>query len=215
LDPMLIASGVTGGDAELDASALWGVPDGRVLGLCLSVLGLFLVANALLLRSPRSLVEERFGGRRLKLRTIRELLFHRAQMTLGFAFLLVGTLVQLWGQLRPPAADEPGASPTLWIGLVVALGVASEFGAWFWSLASFRRHLRAYFRENPPDFETDIALAREVGELFGVESTGVDTVQAYVAKLRKSIGIAPASRARPERAHESFALEPEEAEEGV
>lgn len=202
-------------DADLDAASLWGVPDGRVLGLCLSVLGLFLVANALLLRSSKSLLEESFGRRRIRLRTIRELLFHRAQMSLGFAFLLVGTLVQLWGQLRPPLADEPAASSTLWIGLVVALGVASEFGAWFWSQAAFRKHLRDWFRENPPDFETDMALAREVGELFGVESSGVDTVQAYVAKLRKAIGIAPVSRSAAERAREGYALEPEEAEESA
>ncbi|MCC6406142.1 MAG: hypothetical protein IT453_03175 [Planctomycetes bacterium] len=172
---------------DLDGADTWGTPDGRVLGTSLAILGLFLVANAILLRSSRSLIEERFGGRRMKLRSIRELVFQRVQMTLGFGFLIVGFGAELYGAINPPPPDAPPTSVSLWIGLVVFLGVVSELGAWWFSLHSFRRQLRRWFRENPPEFETDMALAREVGEVFGVESSGEDTVESFCARVREEL----------------------------
>lgn len=176
---------------ELQDAGAWGTPDGRVLGLSLVILGLFLVANAMLFRGPRSLIEERFGGRRPKLRSIRELVFQRVQLMLGFAFLIAGCGAQLYGVLNPPAADAPPTSASLWIGLVVVLGVASELGAWWFSLQSFRGQLKRWFKENPPELETDMPLAREVGEVFGVESSGEDTVESYCARVRKALELAP------------------------
>jgi hypothetical protein len=176
-------------DGDLAGGGGWGAPDGRVLGPSLAILGLFLVANAILLRGPRSLIAERFGGRRLALRSIREVVFQRVQLTLGFGFLIAGFAAQLYGVLNPPPADAAPTSTSLWIGLVVFLGVASELGAWWFALHSFRRQLRRWFLENPPELETDMALAREVGEVFGVESTGDDTVESYCLRVRRAVGL--------------------------
>lgn len=201
-------------DGDLAGGDAWGAPDGRVLGASLAILGLFLVANAILLRGPRSLIEERFGGRRLKLRSIREVVFQRVQMTLGFAFLIAGFAAQLYGVLNPPVANATPTSTSLWIGLVVFLGVAGELGAWWFALHSFRRQLHRWFVENPPEFETDMALAREVGEVFGVESTGEDTVESYCLRVRRAIGL-PSKPTFPRGASRDYERAPDEGEEAT
>ena len=173
---------------------LYGSPDWGVLGLILCIVGCFLLANGILFRDTRGLLRERFGGERPSLRTIRDFVFHRVQMALGFAFLLMGFGLQLFGHSIP--APDPGSrgSQALWIGLVVLLVIVLEFAGWWWSLISFRRHLREWFRSYPPDFESDTRMAREVGDLFGIASHAEDTVQSFVERLRKAVGLPPPLR---------------------
>jgi hypothetical protein len=85
----------------------------------------------------------------------------------------------------------------MWIGLVIVLAVVLEVAGWWWSLHSLRGYVRAYLRENPPEFETDLQLAREIGELFGIASREDETVQSYAARLRTSLGLASTPRAGP------------------
>ena len=185
--------------APPDSDPAFLAPDWEILGLVLCLVGGFLLANGILFRDPRSLVESRFSERRMALRTIRAFIFHRVQMTLGFAFLLGGFALQLFGRLnpRPPSAD-PG-SPALWIGLVVVAAIALWVLGWLWSLHLFRGHLMQWFREHPPDFERDSTMAREVGELFGVQSYADDTVESYVVRLRSTLNLPAVPRTSPRR----------------
>jgi hypothetical protein len=186
----------------LEGGGLYGAPDWISLGLILAITGGFLLANGVLFRDPRGLLEERFAKPRMHLGTMRALLFHRVQTMLGFAFLLFGFALQLYGRRQAPVPPEPAAeqgSLALWIGLVVLVAVALELAGWWWSQRAFQRHLRAFLRENALDLDTDAGLARELGELFGVESHAEDTVQSYVARLRRSIGIAVPPRAPADR----------------
>lgn len=171
------------------AGVLFGRPDLGGIGLVLAIVGSFLLANSILFRHPRALVREHFGKKPLHLRNIREYIFHRVQVTVGFAFLLSGFTLQLFGRYRPitPApGGAPGEAlfPTAWVGLVVVLAVVLLGLAWWWSLWAFRRYVHEYFMENPVDFDLDTNLAREVGELFGIVSYGDDTVQSYASRLR-------------------------------
>ncbi len=186
----------------------------------LCIVGSLLIANGILFRNPKSLVAERLGRAPQDFRRIREFVFHRVQMTLGFLFLVAGFAAQIYGRNAPAPAPEDGGSAALWIGAVVVLAIALEVGGWWWSLRSLRALVRAHLREHPPDFETDTNLAREVGELFGLDSTADETVQSYAARLRSELGLAPPRasatvRARERRAAASprFAEEFERAEE--
>lgn len=173
------------------------------LGLALALTGSFFLGTALFSTSPRELIEERFGLRRPGLRAIREPVFQRVQLGLGFAFLMAGFGVQLFGRAREVAAPAgeaadalpSGASlPAFWIGAVVITAlVLWAVGGW-WARVSFRRALRAAFLKRPPEFEADMDLAREVGELYGVAPHAEDTVQSFVARLRHEAGL-PARRA--------------------
>jgi hypothetical protein len=190
--------------AVQEGPASFGPPDWTSLGLVLALVGCFLLANGILFRSPRSLVAERLGRVPQHLRHLREFVFHRVQMGLGFLFLVLGFAAQLYGRSAGPRAEPGGdaSSPVLWIGLVVVLAVVLELAGWFWSVHSLRGHVRAVLRENPPDFETDPNLAREIGELFGIDSGADETVQSYAARLRSGLGLAGASRGPRARAEE-------------
>jgi len=134
-------------------SGLFDAPDWTGLGLMLLIVGCFLLANGILVRDPRTAVAHRFGGRTLPLRSIRELVFHRVQMTLGFAFAISGFGLQLLGHVQPRERLESGGSTALWIGLVVVLVVVLEGLGWWWSLYSTRRTVRTWLLAKPADLE--------------------------------------------------------------
>lgn len=166
----------------------WADVDWVALGLTLSIAGSFLLANAILLRHPRELVEEHFGRRRQRLGSIRGYVFHRVQVALGFTLLLGGFGLQLIGRYGPP--PEPAdAFPVGWVGLLVVVVGLLQLGGWWASQRLFRRYVRAYLVERQADLETDSKLAREVGELFGLEMVPEDTVQSYVARLRERLDL--------------------------
>ena len=177
-----------------------GPEDAFGLGLVLVLIGGFLLANSILFRNPGALVAEHFGAGREKLVSIRGYIFHRLQIQLGFLFLLVGFALQIYGHYGVAGvALEPAARvfPRSWVGAIVAAVVALELGGWWLSHALFLRHVRAHFRAHPPALEGDLALARELGELFGIQSDGNDSVQSYLARIRSRIGLPENGRAAP------------------
>jgi len=199
--------------SPLDQSGL-AHPDWMGIGLVLAIVGSFLLANSILFRHPRQLVVERFGSVTQELRTIREYIFHRVQVNVGFGFLLAGFGLQLYGHYAPPPAGVERTFPALWIGIVVVLAVVLLLASWWWSLLAFRRYVRDYFRTHPADFERDLGLAREVGDLFGLTSHADDTVESYVARLRQIVCDRPGPRAPAPIGH---VVDPDEAEleEGI
>lgn len=54
---------------------------------------------------------------------------------------------------------------------------------------AMRRYLLAHLREFPFSFEDNLALTREIGELFGVPGSPEDTLESYVRKLRERLGL--------------------------
>jgi hypothetical protein len=179
------------------SDALGAEPDWQSVGLVLALVGAFLLGNAILFRHPRQLVAELFGRREERLHTIRAFIFHRVQVAVGFTFLVSGFALQLYGRTRPPPIDPEPAFPVTAVGCVVLLTIAFLSLGWWWSSRAFRRYVREHFLRHPPDFETDMAMAREVGDLFGVESHEDDTVQSYAERLRRAIDLPEPDRRRP------------------
>lgn len=180
-----------------------GPEDAFGLGLVLVLIGAFLLANSVLFRHPGALVAEHFGGGRQKLVTIRGYVFHRLQVHLGFLFLLVGFALEIYGHYGASgpgarASGEAAAFPKGWVLAIVAAVVALELGGWWLSHALFLRYVRLHFRANPPALEGDLRLARELGELFGIASDGNDSVQSYLARIRRRIGLPENGRPNPQ-----------------
>lgn len=163
-------------------------PDYAVIGLLLAIVGCFLLANSILFRNPRTLVAQFFGGAEQTLTSIRAYIFHRVQVNIGFLLLLISFGAQLLGHYRPPAPGEADF-PVKWVGLIALAIVVLEVCGWLLSRALFRRYVKEYFRAHPPNLEADVALSRELGQLFGIASEGDDSVQSYLLRIRQRLGI--------------------------
>ncbi len=172
--------------------SLFGGADWTSLGLVSCIIGAFLIANSTLFEHPRSLVGRYFGRSMGRLQSVREYVYNRVQTTLGFAFLLAGFGFQLIGRFHEvgpegPVATEPPLSMA-WVGVIVASAIVLLFSGWWWSVWAFRRYVREYFTDHPRDFMAEPAVAREVGELFGIESSEDDTVEDYVKRQQGARG---------------------------
>lgn len=166
-------------------------------GLLLSILGCFLLASALLLRPPRELLAQHLGGRHRPLTSLRGFLFQRVQVSIGFLVLLLGFNFQLVGHLHP-VPEELRHFPLGWAGGIAVLLVLLEVAGWWYARRQFQRAVRQYLVEQDLELESDTKLAREVGELFGVELEPEDTVRRYAQKVRERAGL-PSQRPRRSR----------------
>ncbi len=192
LDPWWARSAAQGGGDGLAPVLDSAGTDWSVVGLVLCIAGGFLLANAILFRHPRELVEEHFAAARGRLLSIRETTFNRVQVALGFLLLLGGFGLQLFERLA--ASPESPSFLATWVGLtVVGVALLQALG-WWLSQRLIRRYVRAYLLQHQPELETDSRLARELGELFGVEPQPEDTVQSFVARLRIAVGLPQASQ---------------------
>ena len=166
--------------------------DWNSVGLVMAIVGAFLLANAILFRHPRALVEEHFSGKRRHLTTIRDFIFHRVNIHLGFFFLLAGFAVQLYGELQP-APPTPREFPTAWVGAILLVALGLEVVGWWWSNRLFQRYVREYLVENPGELAIEGRLAREVGQLFAIPAEPEDTVESYLARLCVRLGLPPSA----------------------
>ncbi len=181
------------------ASLLAEVPttDWSAVGLVLLLGGTFLLGNALLFRHPRDLVAERFGGRGAPLVAIREHIFQRLQVGIGFLYLLAGFGLQLLGRLHPPPSDAVPSFPVFWVAMVALATVVLLSVGWLWTSRAFRRYVRERLAATPARLESDASLAREVGELFGVEAAPEDSVASYAERVRRATGLPVVPRTGP------------------
>lgn len=173
------------------------VPDWTSLGILLAIVGSFLLGNAILFRPPRVLVEELFQLRRRRLAAVREYVFHRVQVGVGFLYLTGGFALELFGRYQPLDPSAPRSFPSLWAGALALLTLALLVLGWFYASHSFRVTLREHFQAHPPDLENDRELARELGELFEVAAHPEDTVESYAARLRGSLKLSQPGRRTP------------------
>ena len=186
-------------------------PDLFSIGIVLAIVGGFLLANSILFRHPRTLVADFFGQRERRLASIREYIFHRVQVHLGFLLLLGGFGLQLIGYFQAGAvSDAPREFPTFWVGGIALAVLVLELAGWWGSRLLFRRYVREHFLQHPPNLERDLSLLREVGELFGIPSEGDESVPSYVLRIRQRLGV-PGPSANPGRP--MIGLDEAEAEE--
>lgn len=124
---------------------------------------------------------------------LREALFLRAQLVVGFTWLALGFALQLLGRFH--SASEP-VFPVGWTGVVVVATLILLAIAWGWSLRATRELVRDALKERGVELDEEPALARDLGDLFGVEPSPEDTVETFSARLEAAIGIVRKPRAQ-------------------
>ncbi|MFO1051944.1 MAG: hypothetical protein U1F36_07000 [Planctomycetota bacterium] len=157
-----------------------------VIGLTCNLVGVFFLANSIIFRRSRKVIEEFFGVGAGSLTSIRDYSLNKIQVVIGFLFLNTGFLLQGFSVLDK--LRERIGTVLICLGIVAFAGVVYLVGSTY-SRRNFRRHLREFFARNPWDFRKDMALTREIGGYLGVRHSAETTVEDYVRQVRQELGL--------------------------
>ncbi len=176
----------------VQASLLQVDMDWVVLGLvCYLLAGLFMLTSIGRGR-PRTRAQLVLGLMPQSLEGLRHSVMAKGRGQCSASFFVVGTAMQLAAVLLPgqpnPAVQFWGSAACVLIaGLLLFLldGHVNRV---------MRSHLRTQLRKFPFEFEANIVMTREIGDLFGVEAAAGETLEAYCQGVRKALGIADPAR---------------------
>ena len=173
-------------------------------GLAMAVVGVIFLANAMGIRRPRRFIQEYFGiQRKQHLRDVLEQLRAKAEIFVGFLFLMAGFSLQIVDELSPSLGPPPAPGATMLrlqlqaflvlaaavLGVTIVLRVACHG----WSLALFRNLLTEFFRKHEEwRFEKHPQVTREIGEILDIEQLPDDSISDYAARVRVALRLGPA-----------------------
>jgi len=157
-----------------------------VIGLTCNLVGVFFLANSIIFRRPRRVIEEFFGVGAGSLASIRDYSLNKMQVVIGFLFLNAGFLLQMMAYWD--ALSGQITTLTLCGGIIVFAFLTYLVGAYY-SRRQFRRLLREFFQNHAWSFTEHMALTKEIGLFLGVPLTQDMTVEDYVHKVRQALGV--------------------------
>jgi hypothetical protein len=157
-----------------------------VIGLTCNLVGVFFLANSIIFRRTRKVIEEFFGVGAGSLASVRDYSLNKIQVVIGFLFLNTGFLLQGFSVLD--AIRERLTTVLVCLGIVGFAGVVYLVGATY-SRRTFRRYLRDFFQQNPWDFQSNMVLTQEIGVHLGVRHTPDMTVEDYVRAVRRALDL--------------------------
>jgi hypothetical protein len=156
-----------------------------IIGLTMNIVGTFFLANSIVFKRPRRVIEEFFVSRPGSLLEIRDYIFTKIQVIIGFVFIFCGFGLQIVAHV------DKLADPTFFLVVAIAAIFLTAFLigtiGYATSRRAFKRYLKDFFRKNPWPFARDMALTQEIGEIFGIPKNPDDTVEMYCAKLRREL----------------------------
>ena len=153
-----------------------------VVGLAMNVVGIFFLANSIIFRKPKQVLEEFFGVDRGSLHLIKDYVLNKIQVVIGFLFLTGGFVLQAVGAWQK-IHDQ--ATVLLICGGIFVTAVLVYIVGAHYSRRSFRKYLRSFFRTHEFSFTANMALTKEIGQIFGIPHQPDETVEAYVQKVRR------------------------------
>ncbi|MEO0480844.1 MAG: hypothetical protein AAF196_15335 [Planctomycetota bacterium] len=162
--------------------------DLKLVGYVCNLVGVFFLANSIIFRRTRKVIEESFGVGAGSVAPVRDYSLNKIQVVLGFLFLNAGFLLQGFAELENVTNRTRTALVCLAIGVVAAL--AYVLGA-IYSRRTFQQKLKDFFQAHPWDFERDMERTKEIGALLGVRNDPDATVADYVREVRVALELPP------------------------
>lgn len=163
-------------------------PDLLVIGLTCCLVGVFFLANSIIFRRPRRVIEEFFGVGAGSLETIRDYALNKIQVVIGFLFLNAGFLLQAFAVLG--GMTDRAFTLIVCLSIVAFAGVVYVIGATY-SRRAFKRYLHQFFGKHPWSFTDNMALTKEIGAFLGIHHTPDMTVEEFVHRVKKALGVPP------------------------
>jgi len=162
-------------------------PELVVVGLTCNVVGVFFLANSIRFREPRKALAESLGVGARSVMRIRDTALNNMQVMLGFLFLTTGFLLQVVAQWSMQL------STLVFCAAIIAFAVAVYGIGAYSSRRAFRKLLREFFQSEEWSFD-DMDLTKEIGAILGVPLTKDMTVEEYVHRVRRALGVQEPSR---------------------
>lgn len=155
-----------------------------VIGLTCCLVGVFFLANSIIFRKLKNVIAVFFNARLRSLNTIKDYPLNNLQVAMGFIFLAVGFLLQVYAQLL--AID---LTTTMWVicGSIVVGAVAVYLVAKSYSRHTFKKYLRRFFQTHPEAFARDMQMTKEIGEFLGIRHTQEMTVEDYQRRVAQAL----------------------------
>ncbi len=161
-------------------------PELAVIGLTCNLVGVFFLANSIIFRKLRKVIQEFFGVRSRSINAIKDYTLNNIQVALGFLFLTVGFLLEIYSRLK---VSELGGTTVLVCGAIVILAFVVYVAGWLYSRGQFKRYLRQFFREHPESLNKEMVLTKEIGEFLGIPHDQETTAEDYTAKVKRALGV--------------------------
>jgi len=155
-----------------------------VIGLTFCLVGVFFLANSIIFRKLKNVIAVFFNVRMRSLNTIKDYPLNNLQVAMGFIFLAVGFLLQVYAQLY-----QVKVQTTMWLiccSIVVGAG-AVYYVAKRYSRHTFKKYLRRFFQTHPEAFARDMQMTKEIGEFLGIRHTQEMTVEDYQRKVAEAL----------------------------
>jgi len=162
------------------------------LSLTMGMVGLFFICCAIMQRKPKHILEELFGVYSGGLRHLKDSVFKKNQLVLGFVCIFLALIINIFsrsmaapdGQGMLNAYNAIPLSLAL-IGLITALCAVLYYLCRVWSKWHFRQIVTEVVTEHRWPFESNVNLAVEIGKLLGLERKADVTVEEYLGQLQR------------------------------
>ncbi len=178
------------------------------LSLAMTMVGLFFICCAVQQKKPKHILEDAFGVANPALRDLKATVFKKNQMVLGYCCIMLAIILNVFSHSLARADGayllnrlDPGGLAAALVALAAVLCGILNWLSRLFSKWHFRKIVRMVITERHLPFESNVALAVEIGQLLGLDMEDGDSVETYVRKLREFLELPgePVTERRPTR----------------
>ena len=159
-----------------------------ILGLCLTILGVFFIVLAIIVKSPRTIMRELLGVKVDRLKTYKYFIAQRIEALLGFLFVLLGSSLQIYALLARESAS--GQVQNLGVYLILTILVMAVVGFLLYRSCAvlarviFIRQFRTYAARHRLPIDQDEGLLVELGDILEIPRDEDETIETFAKKIR-------------------------------
>lgn len=172
--------------------------DFSFLSQAMAMVGLFFICVAVQQKKPKHILEEAFGVSSGAVRDLKAAVFKKNQLVLGYLWIMLAIVLNIFSQTLVSGDGEtvldrlnPLTLAAALIGVVAVLCAVLNYLSRLFSKWQFRNIVRDVITERHWPLESNVPLTVEIGQLLGVKLESGDSVEAYIARLRKLLDIPP------------------------
>ncbi len=191
----------------------WRECTSTVIGLTLNIVGIVFLANGITFKRPKRVLHEFFGVEKAyPLNKIRDYVLNKAQVYIGFFFLIAGYAIQIWSTLSQNQAKGSGPEAVstnllfvfmILVASMILLTVILKIVQFAWTRWNFKHLMVDFFRDHDWELVKNPEVAKQIGYLLKIPRNKDDSVEDYVMRVKHALHIPVVPKgsppARPDR----------------